>query len=207
MPPVKNRERTLIMVFIFDMGGVMVDNVDLLALISKEVGLSAAQLTGGLDSDTPYAVGLLAQLQSGSIKEKQYWHEIEVLYNKKIATDYWKELFFPKRISTMYNIVNELRKKHRVVCGTNTIPVHYEVHMKNGDYSCFDKVYASHLMDCIKPNSEFWLKILESENVSAKDCVFVDDNFYNVEAAKKLGLNSYLYTNANEISTILEKWL
>jgi len=57
-------------------------------------------------------------------------------------------------------------------------------------------VYASHLMRRMKPEPSFWLDILEAEGARAERTFFADDSEENVEAASRLGIRAFLYTDA-----------
>ena len=87
----------------------------------------------------------------------------------------------------------------RVVAGTNTITPHYNVHLQEGDYEIFDAVYASHMMGLAKPDPAFYTYILDRAGCPQEQAGFVDDVPENVEAAEKLGIHSFVFTNAEKL--------
>ncbi len=56
-------------------------------------------------------------------------------------------------------------------------------------YSLFTNVYFSYEIGHRKPETQFFKHVLNDANLSAKQCVFVDDLAKNLEPAKKLGIN------------------
>lgn len=203
------------MLFIFDMGGVIASAVDVVPQTAKKLGISreeffrlaaacgnekspVPQVSAKFIGKNPYVRGGLADLQGGFMTSEEFWKNFEQEAGIKAEFDFWRFYFQPKLITEMYNLVCDLRKKYRVVCGTNTIDCHYQVHMERGDYSCFDKVYASHFMHIIKPDPAFWKLILDAENESAENAVFIDDNADNIEAAESLGIRSHFFTTPKD---------
>lgn len=87
----------------------------------------------------------------------------------------------------------------RIICGTNVIDSHYKIHLRNGDYAVFDKVYPSHLMGVSKPDPEFYRRILENEQVQPGEAFFTDDLKENVEAASLIGVHAVLYRSAEDL--------
>ena len=63
----------------------------------------------------------------------------------------------------------------------------------------FDKVYPSHHLHKIKPDLSFYKSILSSESVSPNEVFFTDDLEKNVLAGKQVGINSFLYTGADNL--------
>lgn len=75
-------------------------------------------------------------------------------------------------------------------------------------YSClqwFDGIVVSGTQKTRKPFPEFYNILLTRYNVKAAEAIFIDDNKRNVEAAIKLGIESILFTSANDLKNELEK--
>ncbi len=174
------------MLYIFDMGGVVLKNVFEMADILKAHKLN-------LDVMTLYRESFMDDYSSGKIDELQYWTSFNEKYGTEIAAPQWGLRFNPELDNTMVNLINSLKTGNRVVCGSNTIAPHWQFSLNRGDYECFHKVYASHLMGVAKPDGQFWKQILEEEGYSVADTVFIDDFSENVSAAESLGIKSILF--------------
>ena len=59
----------------------------------------------------------------------------------------------------------------------------------------------------IKPSEEIYKLLLNRFNLLAEECLFIDDNFNNVNSALKLGFNSFQLKNMSDMKFELEKIL
>lgn len=109
----------------------------------------------------------------------------------------------------------ELRKKFRVILLSNTNIIHFPTAEKRiftdqgrklSDY--FDHWYLSYVMKMAKPQIEIFENILAAENVQATECLFLDDSAKNTEVAQKLGVQTYLVHEHENLSFLLhpETW-
>ena len=179
---------------IFDMGGVICRGFD--------IGPKAAEALGmPLGAFRAYAAPMMDAFMRGELGAAEFWKRFELTSGARVKEDYWTTLFKPTLDIPTVDLALELAAggRIRVVCGSNTIPAHYEIHKGRGQYDCFDRVYASHLMGVAKPNEDFWRRILREEGVGADQAFFVDDNPENVAAARRLGIESRLYSSAESL--------
>lgn len=64
------------------------------------------------------------------------------------------------------------------------------------------KIVSSHV-HCCKPDLRIYELLLEKYQLNASECLFFDDNNYNVLAAKELGIYAVLFTNVEEALHVL----
>lgn len=55
---------------------------------------------------------------------------------------------------------------------------------------CFDALYLSYLMRLRKPEPEIFRTLLDSEGVTASECIFFDDSAENCAAARAMGIDA-----------------
>lgn len=193
------------MLFIFDMGGVVTLNTPPETKIASALGVTAEEFR------TAQKLGesgnLFSLLTRGKISETEFWSEVGANLGKKIESNLWQFFFHPKMNLDVKKIIISLRKKHRVVCGTNTIESHWQCHLARGDYSIFDETYASQKIGFEKPDAEFWKKILLSEGYEPGETFFTDDREQNVEAARALGITSHKFENAYSLKKAVKEFL
>lgn len=67
------------------------------------------------------------------------------------------------------------------------------------DKTCIGGIVSAY-EKMIKPNEEIYKLLLNRFNLKAEECLFIDDNFDNVNAAIKLGINSFQLKNMNDMS-------
>ena len=192
------------MLFIFDMGGV-VTNTFKMDSIYKKLNTSKSDFMDICKADNN---DIWHKLETGIISASDFWN----VYNKRVQsipnaltaqTDLFRLFFHPTKNLTTIELIKNLKSKHRVVCGTNTIQSHWENHMERGDYSYFHQTYASNKIGCAKPDPHFFELILEAEETMAGDAFFTDDKAENVAAAASLGIHAELFTSAEELT---QKW-
>jgi 2-haloacid dehalogenase len=69
----------------------------------------------------------------------------------------------------------------------------------------FDGVVVSGTEKMRKPQPEFYQILLDRYDVKPEKAVFIDDNFRNVEAGRKLGIDSIHFTSPEELEIELQK--
>ncbi|WP_288680334.1 HAD-IA family hydrolase [uncultured Brachyspira sp.] len=67
------------------------------------------------------------------------------------------------------------------------------------DKTCIGGIVSAY-EKMIKPNEEIYKLLLNRFNLKAEECLFVDDNLDNVNAAIKLGINSFQLKNMNDMN-------
>ena len=214
------------MLFIFDMGGV-VTNTFMMDSLYKKLNMSKQDFEEVCSMEDE---NIWQLLQTGKINTEQFWHKFnlrigtlqraalngvikignKVMISKnsnfidvpQIETDLFRLYFHPVVNQKTVELIQELKKKHRVVCGTNTIQSHWENHMERGDYSFFNQTYASNKIGFAKPDPHFYELILEAEQTSPEQAFFTDDKPENVAAAAKLGIYSEVFKSAEELTNL-----
>lgn len=197
------------MLFIFDMGGV-VTNTFLLTALYNKLNISTQDFFH-ICKNGPEDIWQLFQI--GKITTEQFWNNFnqriesssdeKFLNVPKVENDLFRLYFHPSKNLETIELIQNLKKKHRVVCGTNTIQSHWENHMERGDYSYFNQTYASNKIGCAKPDPHFFELILEAEQTTPENAFFTDDKAENVAAAASLGIHAELFTTAAELTS---KW-
>jgi putative hydrolase of the HAD superfamily len=187
----------MIELYIFDMGGVVSLNTDVSGRIAERLEIASDQWRDLFHEDF---IGLMA----GSITAEQFWRRVFTVTGRRVDEDLWASYFHPVGNDEVISTIRELKAEARVVAGTNTIESHYQVHERNGDYDIFDRVYASQRIGLVKPDPAFYIHILEKEGCSPERTAFVDDFPENVAAARKLGIHSFLYTEAGKLKRELD---
>lgn len=69
----------------------------------------------------------------------------------------------------------------------------------------FEKVYSSAYIGLKKPDARFYQYILDDQNISPMNVYFWDDDIGNIEGAKAMGMNAYLFEGNFRFYNDLEK--
>ena len=200
---------------IFDFGGVLI-NLDINQCI-----LNFKRL--GLDNFEHYLnnfaqSGFFMELEKGQISATEFRNEIRKLTPNTLTDaqidEAWCSFLLDIPIEKL-NMLIELRKKFRIILLSNTNIIHFpnsekllftNQGRKLSDY--FDRCYLSYEMKMAKPDKEIFENILASENVQANECLFLDDGLKNIIEAQKLGIQTYLVHEHEDLSFLLtpETW-
>jgi len=184
---------------IFDMGGVMIRDYHMEPELMPFLGLNERSFAA-VDLRFREALRLHSR---GEIKEADFWSYYSEITGKAVPPHDGSLLgrfFHPTLDEPTVQTAMELKASGmRLVCGTNVIDAHYDIHIKLNQYAVFDKVYASHLIGIVKPESAFYDYMLKEEGITAAEAFFTDDMAENVETASHFGLNAFLYTGASAL--------
>lgn len=101
-------------------------------------------------------------------------------------------LDFPKY---RLEFLQKLSQKYQLFLLSNTDSIHinhfkerYGNEFYNQFYNCFEKVYFSFDLGMRKPDVMIYEFVIKENNLTPLKTLFVDDNFNNIESAKKTGL-------------------
>lgn len=106
-----------------------------------------------------------------------------------------------------------LSSKYKLFLLSNTDATHIEKFEHNVGmsfarefYSCFEKVYFSFEFGFRKPDENAFKFVINNHNLIPKKTLFVDDKLDNIEAAKKLELNTWhLQVGKEEVTDLFNK--
>lgn len=205
----------MIKTIFFDLGGVIMTITPQVALQRfQELGLKDAEKY--LDSYTQ--TGIFGDLEGGKITDTEFCDKLSQIVGRELT---WKECQYgwlgyrgevaQKKLEKL----QELRQKgYRVVLTSNTNPYMMKW-AEEGDFDgCghsighyFDAIYCSFRLRSMKPDSEFFLRILQAEKVMPENVLFVDDGPRNVAAASQLGIHSWLAENGADWTEAIEQQL
>jgi putative hydrolase of the HAD superfamily len=98
-----------------------------------------------------------------------------------------------------------LKPEYRTFILSNTNKIHYDFYTKlinekhgiPGLESLVEKAYFSHEINLKKPYKDIYEYVLSDSNLIPEETIFIDDNQDNIEAAKKLGIETIWLTENN----------
>ena len=133
------------------------------------------------------------------IREKQaqypeYEQAVE-LYRSK-----WREMLTDE-VPGMREVISELRVRNYEIFGlTNwSMETFPEARAHFGILQMIDRYVVSGAEGLVKPDPRLFQVLLDRYGLKSEDCSFVDDNPDNVAAAKGMGMQGILFTNAETL--------
>ena len=205
----------MIKTILFDMGGVVI-TLDQQQAIERFKALGLADAEQRLDAYTQQ--GIFGDLEAGKISDEDFRRELSQLVGRELT---WQECQYawrgycgdvPER-----NLLKmaELRERgYRVVLLSNTNPymmswvMSSEFDGKGHSLSHYlDKAYMSYECGAMKPDSVFFNAMIKGENLVPDETLFLDDGPRNIEAAKALGIHTFLVNNGEDWTEEIETYL
>ncbi len=182
---------------VFDLGGV-VFRLDKMVAIKRFQEIGVANVEQFLDD---YAQkGIFGDLEAGTLTAEQYRDELSRIVGKQLTmaqleyawTGYAAELY-QRNFDALLRLRNE---GFPVALLSNTNPfmmrwARSSAFDGNGhglDYY-FDRLYLSFEMRMMKPSPEIFLAMIEGEQTTPDNILFIDDSARNCQAAAALGIH------------------
>jgi 2-haloacid dehalogenase len=113
----------------------------------------------------------------------------------------WEEMLGDPLWDTV-EIFKELKasNKYKIYALTNWSAETFPIALKRYDFlSWFDGIVVSGAEKMRKPTPEFYQVLLNRHQVKPTEALFIDDNYRNILAAEKLGIQSIHFTSADKL--------
>jgi len=180
---------------IFDLGGVLL-NLD----IKKTLDAYSALGLPGIDQlfGIGHADSFFKQYETGAIDDNGFIDSIMKLEGntgtRAQAIAAWNAMLldFPSERVTW---LKQLKNNYRLFLFSNTNAIHLESFQKAFRDThgfemddLFEKAYYSHVVRLRKPDAAAYQLVLDENNLTASETVFVDDALINVDAANAVGI-------------------
>lgn len=196
----------MIKTIIFDLGGVIITLSQPQAVRRfEELGLKDAEAR--LDPYTQQ--GIFGDLEGGRIDAETFRQELSRLVGREVTREeccyawqgYAKEV--PQR---NLEVLQKLRAMgYRLLLLSNTNPYMMEWVSSprfdgagHGIEYYMDACYLSYQMKVMKPDEDFFRRVLMAEQMPPSECLFVDDGPRNVAAASQVGLFTFCPKNGED---------
>ncbi|TVQ77022.1 MAG: HAD family phosphatase [Bradymonadales bacterium] len=193
---------------IFDFGGVLL-NVDYDLTIEALGGLSASGDQFSLYTKKEQTE-VFDLFETGRISRQEFLEELAGLLNYEgqdltRVEDAWNAMLLDLP-SQRLELIRSLREHKRLFLLSNINEIHeevLEVRIEEGllkeFYAQFEGIHFSHRIGKRKPTQEAFEHVLQSHQLRAEDCFFIDDSLQHVEAGRALGLRAFHLEAANSL--------
>ena len=114
----------------------------------------------------------------------------------------WEELVFPN--GDTIALIRELKSRYRVVLLSNAMSGYLRYALdKCGIADLFDDVIVSAEVKLVKPDPAIFRLALERAGVDAKNALMIDDVEKNLDGAKAVGIDGFLFRDAEGLAEFL----
>ena len=199
----------------FDLGGVVIAlSYEQAVRRFEEIGLKDARQ----HLDAFHQRGIFGDLERGKITTEEFRIELgnligrEVTYDECLYAWHGYVEYVPQKNLQMLLKLRQLGYKVCLLSNTNPFMMQWAMSNEfdgNGhsmDYY-FDNLYLSYKYKYMKPSPEIFKIMLEGQQSSAEETLFIDDGQKNVEAAKELGMKTLFPENNEDWTEPLAKLL
>ncbi len=199
----------------FDLGGVVIAlSYEQAVKRFEEIGLSDARK----HLDAFCQQGIFGDLEKGVITPEEFRTEISRLVGRELSHDECRYAWHgyveavPQRNLQM--LLRLRQRGYKVCLLSNTNPYMMQWAMSNefdgNGHSIehyFDHLYLSYQCKQMKPSPEIFWMMLEGQQSSPEETLFIDDSQKNIEAAKALGIQTLFPKNNEDWTKPLAKLL
>lgn len=192
---------------IFDLGNVLIDfDYNIVARKIRQYSDKSIQEIYSLFFDS----GLTRIFEEGKIAPREFFLKIKQLLNLKLEYNkflpIWNEMFFlSKKNKAVYNLAKGLKNNYKLALLSNINILHLDYLKTNFPvFDAFHKIIPSCQIGTRKPYPLIYKKVLETFQAKAENVFYTDDRPELTEAAKKLGIKSFVFQGLEQLKKDLE---
>jgi putative hydrolase of the HAD superfamily len=185
---------------IFDLGGVIL-NIDYSLTVKAFAQLNIPHFDSFFSKAKQ--TNLFNLFEKGQVTSLEFRQRLRSELNCDLADDSidncWNALLLDLP-SERLQLLQKLKTTHRTFLLSNTNEIHinrFNIYLK--EYfnipnlsKYFEKMYLSYEVGMRKPDLEIFYKILNDNNLRSEETIFIDDSEQHLDAAKKIGIDTYL---------------
>lgn len=185
---------------IFDLGGVIL-NIDYQKTIFEFEKLGVLNFADIFSQSNQNNAS--DKFEIGEISEQEFYESIK----EKSGVEFsfmqfqfaWNSMLLDLPVERI-ELLKKIKNKYRLFLFSNTNETHFNK-FNNSVKSDFDKIfekkYYSHQFGHRKPNNSSFEIILNENNLSKSETLFIDDSIQHIEAANNVGLQTIYYNNTS----------
>ncbi len=143
----------------------------------------------------------------GEISPYAFFNKIKARFKLRISYGEFKNIFSQifTLIKPVYNIYRKLKKRYKLVFLSNTNVIHYEICLKTMPLKdIFEGGILSYKEGIMKPHPRLYMKAVSLAGCKPEECVYIDDIFEFVDAARALGLKGIRFKSGKQLERELK---
>ena len=196
---------------IFDLGNVLIDFKPIKYI--KSLGYDdekALEIFNKTIKDSIWADmdrGIYRDKESYVKAFKTKYPEIQDDIDKFLGGPWMENVIFPLKDNLkMIDLVKEKGLKYYILSNYPKDAFEYTYDMCPFIQNAYGMVISYDVL-MIKPDKNIYLKLLDKYGLKANECLFIDDLDINVEGAKSVGINAFVFKDLEDGYKKLEEYL
>lgn len=190
-------------VIIFDLNGVFIVSPKLSDRFREDFGVDVTEFLVVLKD--VMATVRLPEAESVYLLWKPHLEKWSISMTEQEFFGYWFDA--EKENTEMTDLAKSLKMNGiRLFILSNNFKERSEYYDKNFPFlrEFFEKVYYSWQTGYVKPDERCYKLILEENGLKPEECLYFDDSEQNIEVAKTLGLNGYIFENVEQVRRLVK---
>ena len=147
-----------------------------------------------------YKATIVRDADVGAITQDEMFRRLSKIARvspDRLHDEFWS---FVKIDPDMVSLIEQLRTRQRVALLTNAhTPFFRQIAAKYDLERLFEIILVSSEEGLAKPDPAFYRLMVERLGVAAGDCLFIDDNPENLQAARTVGMQALLFEGADKL--------
>lgn len=197
---------------IFDLGDVIID-ISIPGTIAKFAGRSG--LSHARVKEIYSSSGIFLDYEKGKISDEEFHSGANSLFGTNMSfeefCDIWNGMLI--RIpAERLRLLDKVSAQFRIFLLSNTNDIHLkcfnqmmeEVSPGKPLGSYFEKAYYSHHLGMRKPDAEIFEFVLQENDLSPAETLFLDDNAENISGASRLGIQATIVKHPDNLFEIFQ---
>lgn len=198
---------------IFDFGGVIYD-IDYFKSVEEFNKL------GAIDFEAMYSqanqIKLFEQLEVGELTNEEFRAELKLNLDPNTCTneidDAWNALLIGFKKSRL-DLLIRLSKNYNIYLLSNSNAIHYKIFFEEFQNitklrsfdDLFIKAYFSFDIKLRKPDLKAFQYVIDKQQLSPSDTLFIDDSIQNIEPAQAVGLKTYFLRKGEDLMDLFSE--
>ncbi len=178
--------------FIFDMGNVIVKPMDKRFIYENlNFNISYEEFCDFFNNSDE-----AIKLHKGEITTEEYFNELNKHLNNPVTWEKFEEVyrgckrgFFEDTVETIKYLKNN---GYNVYLFSNLRKIDFDIFKEQFDINLFDEMFLSYEDKLLKPEDEYYQKIIEKIKKENDELYFLDDSVKNIEAANRNGIYGFV---------------
>lgn len=199
---------------IFDFGGVIID-IDEQLTINEFVKLGISDIA---KAKSPEFIELIRKFEKGIFTPDIFRNKLrdflDISATDQEIDDAWNALLFDIPAERL-KIIENVKKNYNIYLLSNSNEIHYDLYVRDLQLrfgytefnELFHQAYFSFDLHLSKPEPEIYEFIMYQEALNPQETLFIDDKSENINAAKKLGFQTYQLKKPQRIRDIFKDGL
>ena len=191
---------------VFDFGGVIAP-ADLGIVINKFKALGLENIEKYLNMVRQQ--GFFGDFETGLIDKEEFRARVSKEVGREVSMDECRDAYMgffssvPERNLELFRKIRAEGYRLSLLSNTNPFIMEWALSKAFDGHGhsldeYLDSIYVSYEMKVMKPDEKIFRMMLESENVAPSKVLFIDDGPKNVEAARKIGINTIQAINGED---------